>query len=318
MKRFRNELGVGCLLLVALAALLYMSFRVGALKSLGDTVVVEAIFEDAAGLVEDGDVRLHGVRVGGVRDLRVEDGTCVATLVIRRDAGVRQDVAAHVRARSVLGEKYVALLPSSETAAPLADGDRIVDTAIPYEIDQMVTALGPLLGKVDPDDMAVIVSAVADVAREGDLEAGGLIAEAETLLRNLNQMAEVAPQVREDVPVILRNVRTASERLPGTLERVDGSLARLDATLAEVETLTGRLDESTAELPETMADARAIAAELREMAETLNASDRELAAMLDDLAVVLDNLTAFDEPMLREMLQEEGIRARLKPLNREE
>jgi len=67
-----------------------------------------------------------------------------------------------------------------------------------------------------------------------------------------------------------------------------------------------------------MADARAIAAELREMAETLNASDRELAAMLDDLAVVLDNLTAFDEPMLREMLQEEGIRARLKPLNREE
>jgi len=231
VKRFRNELGVGCLLLVALAALLYMSFRVGALKSLGDTVVVEAIFEDAAGLVEDGDVRLHGVRVGGVRDLRVEDGTCVATLVIRRDAGVRQDVAAHVRARSVLGEKYVALLPSSETAAPLADGDRIVDTAIPYEIDQMVTALGPLLGKVDPDDMAVIVSAVADVAREGDLEAGGLIAEAETLLRNLNQMAEVAPQVREDVPVILRNVRTASERLPGTLERVDGSLARLDATL---------------------------------------------------------------------------------------
>ncbi|MDP7114380.1 MAG: MlaD family protein [Myxococcota bacterium] len=318
MKRFRNELGVGCLLLAALAALLYMSFRVGALKSLGDTVTVEAFFEDAAGLVEDGDVRLAGVRVGGVQKLRVEDRGCVATLVIRRDADARKDVAAHVRARSVLGEKYVALLPRSETAPPLEDGDRIVDTAIPYEIDQMVTALGPLLGQIDPDDMAAIVAAMADLAREGEFEAGGLVAEAETLLHNLNEMAEIAPQVKQEVPIILRNVRAASERLPGTLERVDGTLAKLDTTLADVETLTGRLDESTAELPETMADARVIAAELRSVAEALNDSDRELSAMLDDLAVVLDNLTVFDEATLREILQEEGIRARLKPIKKEE
>lgn len=318
MKRFRNEIGVGCLLIAALAALLYMSFRVGALKSLGDTIVVDAVFDDAAGLVEDGDVRLVGVRVGGVRALSVEDGHCLATLVIRRDAGVRKDVVAHVRARSVLGEKYVALIPQGETAGELEDGDRITNTAIPYEIDQMVTALGPLLQQVDPEDMAVIMSAVADLARAGEMETGGLIAEAEKLLRNLNEVAEVAPEIKEDLPVIVRNVRLASERLPGSVDRMNTTLDRLDRTLADVEGLVARLDESTEGLPATMEDARAIAAELRGVSEVLGSSDEELAAMLEDLATLLDNLSAFDEPTLRRMLQDEGVRVRLKPLKTEE
>ncbi len=318
MKRFRNEIGVGCLLLAALAALLYMSFRVGALKSLGDTVVVEALFDDAAGLVEDGDVRLAGVRVGGVRSLSVEDGRCLATLVIRRDAGVREDVVAHVRARSVLGEKYVALLPQSDTAELLDDGDRITDTAIPYEIDQMVTALGPLLQQVDPEDMAAIMSAVADLAREGELETGGLIAEAEKLLKNLNEVAEVAPEIKEDLPVIVRNVRAASERLPGSIDRMNSTMDRLDGALADVEVLLDRLDESTEDLPATMEDARAIAAELRGVSETLGASDQDMADILEDMATILDSLSAFDEPTIRRMLQEEGLRVRLKPLKQEE
>jgi len=318
VKRFRNEIGVGCLLLAALAALLYMSFRVGALKSLGDTVVVEALFDDAAGLVEDGDVRLAGVRVGGVRSLSVEDGRCLATLVIRRDAGVREDVVAHVRARSVLGEKYVALLPQSDTAELLDDGDRITDTAIPYEIDQMVTALGPLLQQVDPEDMAAIMSAVADLAREGELETGGLIAEAEKLLKNLNEVAEVAPEIKEDLPVIVRNVRAASERLPGSIDRMNSTMDRLDGALADVEVLLDRLDESTEDLPATMEDARAIAAELRGVSETLGASDQDMADILEDMATILDSLSAFDEPTIRRMLQEEGLRVRLKPLKQEE
>ena len=321
MSRFRNEIGVGVLLLAALAALLYMSFRVGALKSLGDTITVDAVFEDAAGLVEDGDVRLAGVRVGGVRSLKVEDGRCLATLVLRREAGARRDVAAHVRARSVLGEKYIALIPQGDTAPLLDDGDRIVHTAIPFEIDQMVTALGPLLEQVDPDDVAAIAAAMADLAElagGSELDAEGLLAEAEKLLHNLNLAAEIAPQVREDVPVILRNVRAASEQLPATLERLNATMTRLDTLLADVETLTGRLGESTAELPETMADARVIAAELRTVAETLGRSDDELAAMIEDLAVVLDNLSAFDEPTLRRMLQDEGVRVRLKRLKADE
>ncbi len=307
MKRFRNEIGVGCLLIAALAALLYMSFKVGALKSLGDTVTVYALFDDAAGLVEDGDVRMHGVRVGGVGALDIEDGRCRATLVLRRDAGVRKDIKAEVRARSVLGEKYVAIIPRGDAAPFLEDDDRIVDTAIPYEIDQMVTALGPLLAQVDPDDVAAIVSAVADLSREGDLDAASLIDEAEKLLANLNTMAEVGPQVRQDVPVILRNLRTTSERLPGTLDRLDRTLDRADALVADVE-------GASEDLPATMEDVRATAAELRALSEALGESEDDIGPMIEDLATILETLSAFDEQTIRQILQEEGVRVRMKPL----
>ena len=306
MKRFRNEFGVGLLLIAALAALLFMSFKVGALKSLGDTILVDALFDDASGLVEDGDVRLHGVRVGGVRTLGIEQGRCKATLVIRRDAGVLKDVRAEVRARSVLGEKYVALVPRGDQAPPLADGDRIVDTAIPYEIDQMVTTIGPLLEQIDPDDVAAIVHAVAEISRDGELDASGLLAQAERLLANLNEMAEIAPQVKRDVPVILTNLRSASARLPATLDR-------LDATLDRTESVVANLDEASGELPETMADAREIAADLRSLSAALAESGDDIAPMIDDLASILETLSAFDEATIRSILQEEGVRVRVCP-----
>jgi len=306
LKRFRNEVGVGLLLLAALAALLFMSFKVGALKSLGDTIVVDALFDDASGLVEDGDVRLHGVRVGGVRALEIEQGRCKATLVVRREAGVLKDVRAEIRARSVLGEKYVALVPRGDQAPPLQDGDRIVETAIPYEIDQMVTAIGPLLEQIDPDDVAAIVHAVAELSREGELDAGGLIAEAERLLASLNEMAEVAPAVKQDVPVILANLRTASARMPATLDRLDTTLARADSMVAN-------LDASTEELPETMADARQIAADLRVLSDALADSGDDIAPMVEDLAAILETLSAFDEATIRTILQDEGVRVRMCP-----
>lgn len=307
MKRFRNELGVGVLILAALAALLYLSFKVGALKSLGDTIAVEAVFDDASGLVEDGDVRLAGVRIGGIKSLEVHDGKCLATLVIKRDAGLRKDVRAEIRARSVLGEKYLAMLPQGESAPPLNSGDRIVDTAIPYEIDQMVTAIAPMLEAIDPDDVALIVSAMANVVRDtGDADTAGLIAKAETLLDNLNEMASIAPQVKQDVPVIMSNLRTTSERLPRTLDRLDETLDRADV-------LVTRLDESTEGLPGTMEDFEAAAEDLRELAAILSAEGEDLGPILDDLAVIMENFSVFDREEIIRILREEGVRVRTGP-----
>jgi phospholipid/cholesterol/gamma-HCH transport system substrate-binding protein len=307
VKRFRNELGVGVLILAALSALLYLSFKVGALKSLGDTITIEAVFDDASGLVEDGDVRLVGVRIGGIKSLEVHDGKCLATLVIKRDAGLRKDVRAEIRARSVLGEKYVAMQPQGESAPALDSGDRIVDTKIPYEIDQMVTAIAPMLEAIDPDDIAVIVSAMASVVRDtGDADTAGLIAKAETLLDNLNEMASVAPQVKQDVPVIMSNLRTTSERLPRTLNRLDQTLDRADVLVA-------RLDESTEGLPETMEDFEAAAEDLRELAAILSAEGEELGPILDDLAVIMENFSVFDREEIIRILREEGVRVRTGP-----
>jgi len=307
LKRFRNEIGVGLLLMAALVALLYMSFKVGALKSLGDTIEVQVVFEHASGLVQDSDVRLAGVRIGGVDDLSVEDGLCLATLVIRRDAGLLKDTRAVIRARSVLGEKYVELQPMGDSAEPLADGDRITDSAIPYEIDQMVTAIGPLLEEVDPDDMKVIISTLADIARASDdVDVAALITETERLLDNLNTMAEIAPQVRQDVPVILTDLRNTTSQLDDTMDRMDRVLVR-------TETLIGRVDDSTTELPETMADVRAAAAELRSLAETLGDSEDELGPILEDLAAVLDRLAAVDDDEIHRLLREEGVRVRIGP-----
>ena len=101
----RNELLVGGLVLLAGLLFTWMAIQVGALKALGNSITVTARFDDAAGLVPDAAVKVAGVKIGAVRSLAVDFDEAVVTLVLDADAGIRSDVKAQVRARSLLGEK---------------------------------------------------------------------------------------------------------------------------------------------------------------------------------------------------------------------
>ncbi len=79
----RNELGVGLLLLSALALLAWMSLNVGAFQGLGETIVIEAELEDAAGLSEGAEVKVAGVAVGVVESLVVKHDKAHITLRVQ-------------------------------------------------------------------------------------------------------------------------------------------------------------------------------------------------------------------------------------------
>ncbi|MCA9569775.1 MAG: aldehyde dehydrogenase family protein, partial [Myxococcales bacterium] len=78
-------------------------------------------------------------------------------------AQVRKDATVKVRARSVLGEKYLAVVPGSPTAPLLVDGDALSAGPPQVEIDQLVTALGPLVEAVDPEVIARVLHSVDDL-----------------------------------------------------------------------------------------------------------------------------------------------------------
>ncbi len=301
----KHEIRVGLLLLAALLVFAWLATQVGGMRGFGKTFTVEVVFDDAAGLVNDSAVKVAGVEVGSVQRLEVDFDHAVATLVLEQEAGLRRDVRAQVRARSLLGEKYVALFPVGRDAPLLQEGDVIEETLPAVEIDDLLAAMGPVLSRVDPDDVARIVHNAAELSDRLGADGPELLASSKQLLDQLNTAAEVAPAIRQDVPALLTDLRRTTGELETTIQGAEGLMTRVDELVA-------RLEASTAEVPGAVADVRAILDQVEPGADDLSRALEQSDETVAELREVLQNLEGFDEEMLRRLLREEGVLVRLK------
>jgi len=300
-----HEIRVGLLLLGAFAVAAFLAVRIGALSSLGDTVTVTVRFHDAAGLVPDSAIKVAGVEVGRVRGLEVDFDRAVATLVLRAEASVRNDVRAEVRARSLLGEKYVALIPKSQDAPLLADGDVITDTVRPVEIDQLVSTFGPLLEKVNPEDVGDIVTNLNEIlAALGD-EAPSLLTEVKALLAAAQEVASIAPALKRDVPKLLADLRGASADVRRLVDEASQVLSQASPAVDDVTAAAKKIGPL---LDDAQGAVDTLEPGLDDLRRALEKSDEVVAK----LETVLGNIEGLDAEAVRKLLREEGVLVRLR------
>lgn len=309
---------VGLLLLVAGAVFTYLSIQVGALKGAGNTVKVEAVFDDAAGLVEDSAVRLAGVQVGWVKDMWVQDEKAHITLVLKEDAGLRRDVRARIRARSLLGEKYVHLQPVGGEAPPLTDGDMITDTVPAMEIDEVITMIGPLLSKVDPDDMASLMANLNQISIAAKDDGVQVLADVRALVAKLNDAADLAPELKQKIPALLDDLGAVMKKVNSMVDGADESAGKATVIVDRLDRITARLDEAAAGSPELVADIQKMVSDLKPSVDDLGRALSDSDELVADMKKLLHNLAELDEAAIQRLLREEGVLVRLKPKKGEE
>src|ERR671926_1371451 len=130
--RDRNPVIIGAISLTVIAALVFLAFNAQSLPLIGGGTVYQAQFSEAAGLKPDDPVRVAGVKVGKVESLALEHGAVTVEFRVK-DAFVGDRSEAAIKIETVLGAKYLALVPQG--AAP-QNPDRTIPTsrtASPYD-----------------------------------------------------------------------------------------------------------------------------------------------------------------------------------------
>jgi phospholipid/cholesterol/gamma-HCH transport system substrate-binding protein len=300
----KHELAVGILLLVALAILAYLAVQVGAFRMQAGTYRVRAVFEHAGGVVEGAVVSVAGVDVGSVDRIWVQENQAWMELVVSDELELPRDSRAAIRARSVLGEKYVQLLPGVAQGTRLAEGDRIVATEGQVEIDEMVNSMGPLVDAVDPELMAALMTTLSDALAEDPERVERLLTDAEALIHNLRVASEEAP-------ALVSEGRAAVAELRGVAQRVPPMLERGDALLSDLERASGPLADAAEKAPALADEVSLTVDEARALLATLEGST-------DELETILGNLEEIDLLALRRLVREDGVLVRLKPAKIEE
>jgi phospholipid/cholesterol/gamma-HCH transport system substrate-binding protein len=111
MNRTILDLWVGVFVAIGIAALLFLSLKVGNLSSahLSETYALEAKFDNIGGLKVRGPVKSAGVVVGRITDIRFDATSYEAVVSMTIDGRYRfpRDTFAAIYTAGLLGEQYV-------------------------------------------------------------------------------------------------------------------------------------------------------------------------------------------------------------------
>jgi phospholipid/cholesterol/gamma-HCH transport system substrate-binding protein len=220
------------------------------------------------GLDTHSDVKIRGVKVGGVSSVRLtEDGRALVTIWLNR--GVRAPVTAEaaVVPLSVFGPKYIDLRPGQgEGTGPfLADGASIAKTADPQELTDVAAPAVRLFDALAPQDLATIMNALGtgfsgrgeevgglldDSAKLLDLTArrrsdlGGIIGDGSALAQTAAAHGDEIGQITDDLNVIIPSVTGDPAQFGRLVDGLDQSARTLDQILESDPRGPGRIIDS--------------------------------------------------------------------------
>lgn len=155
MSHTRTEIIVGMFVVVGLACLTYLAVKLGKLEVFGASgYTVVADFPSVAGLKVGDPVEIAGVQVGRVDSLGLaEDDRARLTLRLNNGVELQEDVIASVRARGLIGDKFVLLSPGASDKI-IPPGGRIRETESPPDIPDLIGKIvgGDLTSRTESKD----------------------------------------------------------------------------------------------------------------------------------------------------------------------
>ncbi len=223
-----TEFKVGILVLVGIAILFYMSFRVGKFGALseGHGYIVTAHFKNVAGLDEKSSVEIAGVQVGSVHKITLDGTRAKASLLIKNDVKIPQDSKIAIKSFGILGDKYLEITPGQSTVY-VKNGEElnnVVSYADYDEIFQNVSTAAKNIG----DTMEQFRDVLGPEEKENLKKS---LANIKVASGDFKDMVE---QNKGNVNRIVTNVAKASVKLGPMADKADATLTQINTIVKDV------------------------------------------------------------------------------------
>jgi phospholipid/cholesterol/gamma-HCH transport system substrate-binding protein len=257
----------------------------------GDRTSYTARFTDASGLLRGDDVRIAGVVVGTVDDVRIVDRRFAEVeFRVAADQPLPASVGASILYRNLIGQRYVALEqgagPAGEVLPP--GGTIPVErTRPPLNLTVLFNGFKPLFVALDPEQVNQLSFEIIQVLQGQGGTVKSLLAHTASLTNTLADRDEVIGQVIDNLNAVLETVNARD----GQLSELISSLQALVSGLSEDREPIGEAIVSIGELTHVTAgfleDARPPLRDdiglLGDLAENLNAQDERLEQTIQNL-----------------------------------
>ncbi len=213
-----------------------------------------ARFTDVTALNQGDDIRIAGVRVGQVKDIRVVDRRIAEVeFTIDGERSLPRSVTATIKYRNLVGQRYIALEHGAGDTAALRPGDVIPLERTKPALDLTVLFNGfkPLFQALNPDDVNQLSNEIIQVLQGEGGTIDSLLRHTASLTSTLAARDQVIGEVIDNLNTVLDTVNSRTDQvstLVTTLQELTTGLAGDRQPIGEAISALGDLTSTTAGL----------------------------------------------------------------------
>lgn len=259
MEYRKNEIRAGAFILIAFAIAVVMLFAVSDLQGMfKKRKEYKVRFLSNEGLEKNANVRISGIRIGRVSDMRVVPdlgGKVELTLNVFEEAVIKEDMKVSIKTLGLVGKKYVDFSGGSPEAKPLKPGALLYgeDSLKMEDLTRMgLEVVSKLKGVAQNIEKIVqnVERTVGDPVLSKNIK--GAVQNVNEITENVKVMTsgkEEVAQVTKSLPELLEKIEVSVANLKEITEKTDKLMGEnrknIDATLENVKEITNNLKEMT-------------------------------------------------------------------------
>ncbi len=257
------ELKVGLLVLTVAGLVSYMSIQVSDDPSyVGKSQKAWFVLDDASGLVKNSAVKMAGIPVGSIRDIKLENGRARVEIVVKADLGLRTSARVEIKAAGILGDKHVEVIPGNPADSLLADGSEIKSVKDKGSLDSLFSQVGEIGNSLSSVAKTLEASVKGD-GQDKDI-LGRIVINIEKVTKDL---AGITSENRQDISAIVKEVRGISKSLNDLINDTSDqgfkktwkrSLANIDQSLKNLNEITTKVNKGEGTIGKLLNDSTTV------------------------------------------------------------
>ncbi len=257
----------------------------------------KAVFSDATGVVKGDDVRIAGVKVGSVSDIKIVDRTrALVSFDVADDSVVTKSSTATIRYRNLVGQRYISLTQGVGDLDRLPENSTIpIDRTQPaLDLTVLFNGFKPLFSALSPTDINKLSGEVIRVFQGEGGNFNQLLTSTASLTNTLADRDRVIGDMIDNLNQVLATLAGRDKQLSELIIEfkrfMSGLVEDKDAILGSLESVSALANE-TSDLavgirPAFVRDVKA----LRKTAKNLNDGRDELDRAMQILPIKLTKI----------------------------
>ncbi len=237
------EFKVGALVAAVLALIVIMSFQISEDPNyLRASKILWFLIPDANGLIPNSAVKMAGIDVGIIKDIKLNNGLARVEMSIRADLPISSSSRVEIRANGILGDKYVEIIPGDPQDPPLNDDDQILQVKDSGSLASIMNEVGNIAGSLGSVAETLETAATGEGDRTSPI--GRIINNLELFTEDL---AQISNENKGKITEILENVQSISANINDIVEddSEDGfraAWASASRSLENIEEITEKIN----------------------------------------------------------------------------
>ncbi|TDB98117.1 MCE family protein [Actinomadura sp. 7K534] len=230
----------------------------------GPSKTYKAIFSDVTGLLKNDDVRVAGVRVGQIEEIKLYKGhQAEVTFSVQENgafrAGLPTSTQAHIRYRNLMGQRYLALADGEGQANEYLDpGDTIPisQTKPALDLTTLFNGFRPLFRALEPKDVNTLAMQIITVLQGEGGTINSLLAHVASLTSTLADRDKVIGRVIDNLNTVLGTIDERHDEVNKLILDLRGFVSGVSDDRKAIFDSVAALNDLTGTTQDLLADAR--------------------------------------------------------------